>query len=264
MCTSFKTLVNRDLKNVLRNPMLIKLRFIQTAFMAIYTGGLYCKFSGDYIGQISWYSYTGFFFFMSINIMMMALVPVELIFPLEREVFLKEEGAKLYSVTSYFLSRNIIEIPYSIIFPFVTSLIIYWFAGLSSTAIQFFTFYLITFLSGFAGSSLGLMMGSVSKDAKTSSTLTPIVLLPFFLFSGMFKNAGNYPDWIGWVQYISPIKYSFQAYTFNEVLYTSSSNIDLMNFDISLWGSIGVLVALGVGFRVLSLFFLWLLRAKLE
>lgn len=46
--TSFKTLINRDLTNVLRNPMLISLRFVQTVFLAIYVGGLYCRFSGNY------------------------------------------------------------------------------------------------------------------------------------------------------------------------------------------------------------------------
>jgi hypothetical protein len=70
--------------------MLIKLRFFQTVFLAIYTGGLYCQFSGEYVSEINWYKYTGFFFFIAINFMMMSLVPVELIFPLERDVFLKE------------------------------------------------------------------------------------------------------------------------------------------------------------------------------
>jgi ABC-type multidrug transport system permease subunit len=74
----------------------------------------------------------------------------------------------------------------------------YWFIGLSSTASQFFTYYLISYLIGFAGSSMGLMLGSIVSDAKSVSAITPAILLPFFLFSGLFKNSGNYPDWIGW------------------------------------------------------------------
>jgi ATP-binding cassette subfamily G (WHITE) protein 1 len=94
----------------------------------------------------------------------------------------------------------------------ISSLILYWFTGLSNTAAQFFTFYLISYLIGFAGSSMGLMLGSISKDAKSVSTITPAILLPFFLFSGLFKNQGNIPMWFGWIQYISPIKYAFAAY----------------------------------------------------
>jgi ABC-type multidrug transport system permease subunit len=196
--------------------------------------------------------------------MMLSLAPVELVFPTERSVFLKEEGSKLYSVTAYFFSRNIIEVPYSIIFPLLQALIMYWFVGLSSTATQFFTFYLICYLIGFAGMSLGLMLGSMATDAKSVSVLTPVIMLPFFLFSGLFKNTGNLPAWIGWIQYISPIKYTFSAFLQNEVIYASSSNIGQMNFDVGLWASIGLLAALGIAFRLSSLFFLWLLRAKLE
>lgn len=140
----------------------------------------------------------------------------------------------------------------------------YWFVGLSSTAVQFFTFYLLSYLLTFAGMSLGLLLGSVVTDEKSMASVTPMVILPFVLFSGLFKNTGNIPAWIGWIQYISPIKYTFSGYLENEVLYAANSNLAQMNFDVGLWGSVGVLAALGIGYRLLSLFFLWLLRAKLE
>jgi ATP-binding cassette, subfamily G (WHITE), eye pigment precursor transporter len=154
----------------------------------------------------------GFFFFLCINLMMLALVPVEIVFPQERSVFLKEESAKLYTTSAYFMSRNVIEVPYSIIFPLLQTLIMYWFVGLSSTAAQFFTFYLICYLISFSGMSLGLMLGSMVSDAKSVSSITPMLMLPFILFSGLFKNSGNLPAWIGWIQYISPIKYTFSAF----------------------------------------------------
>jgi hypothetical protein len=47
-------------------------------------------------------------------------------------------------------------------------------------------------------------------------------------------------------------------------MYAQTSNIAQMNFDVGLWASIGILAALGIAFRLLSLFFLWLLRTKLE
>lgn len=140
----------------------------------------------------------------------------------------------------------------------------YWFVGLSSTAAQFFTFYLVCYLISFAGMSLGLLLGSMVPDEKSVSALTPMVLLPFFLFSGLFKNTGNLSSWIGWIQYISPIKYAFSGYLQNEVLYVAKSNVAQMNFDVGLWASVGGLAALGIGYRLLSLFFLWLLRARLE
>lgn len=221
-----KALIYRDFLNVVRNPMLIRLRLIQTIFIGIYAGGLYYQFSGEYVGRVNWRALTGFFFFLSISMTMIALAPVELVFPSERTVFLKEEGSKLYNTFSYFLSRNVIEIPYSIIFPLLQTLIMYWFVGLSSTASQFFIFYLIAYLLTINGVSLGLMLGSIITDAKSVSVVTPAILLPFFLFSGFFKNSGNLSSWIGWIQYISPIKYSFAAFVQNEVQFASASNVE--------------------------------------
>jgi len=108
------------------------------------------------------------------------------------------------------------------------------------------------------------MVGTMVTDSKSVSTLTPMILLPFFLFSGFFKNTGNLSAWIGWIQYLSPIKYSFSAFVYNEVLHVGNSNIDQMNFDVGLWASVGVLIGLGVAYRIFSLFFLWLLRTRIE
>jgi len=70
---------------------------------------------------------------------------------------------------------------------------------LASTAEQFFLFYLISFLVSLSGNSLGLLIGSVSTDEKSVAIATPIVIIPFFIFSGFFKNRDNLPNWIGWI-----------------------------------------------------------------
>ena len=169
----------------------------------------------------------------------------------------------MYSTFTYFLSRNIVELPTSIIFPLIMTLIMYWFVGLSSTPEQFFLFYFIAYLITLNGISLGLMLGSMILDEKSVSTVTPIVILPFILFSGFFKNTGSLSSWIGWIQYISPIKYGFAALIQNEVKYADQSLIGELNLDTSLWLSIGLLIVLAVVFRATSLFFLWALRSRL-
>jgi ABC-type multidrug transport system permease subunit len=159
--TSLCVLVKKDFLNVARNPMLLQSKIVSTIFLSIYTAGLYCKFTGDYVDTLNWQSLTGYMFFITISTMMGALAPVELVFPTERPVFLKEEGAKLYSVFSYYMSRNIIELPSSFIFPLLQVLIMYWFAGLSNTAGQFFIHFLVAYLIYVNGISLGLMLGSM-------------------------------------------------------------------------------------------------------
>lgn len=226
---------------------MIKSRLFQTIFLYLYIGGLYTdSLTGNYLENNSWLSYLGVLNFIALNTMMVSLVPLTITFAKEREVFLKEEGSKLYSTTAYFISRNIIEIPYAFIFPIIQSLIVYWFAGLSNTATQFFTFYLALYLQSFVGMSMGLLLGSVIIDQKIIPPLTPSLAIVVSLFSGFFKNLDTLPQWIGWLQYLSPIRYCFEALVRNEVRYASESNLESLNFNLTLWASIGLLFILGV------------------
>ena len=115
----------------------------------------------------------------------------------------------------------------------------------------------------FCGNSLGLWIGSIISDEKTASAVINVLILPLIDFAGFFKNRANLPAWVGWIEYISPFKYSFSAYLQNEVQF-SESRVDELNFDVDIWTSIRILAGMAIGFRLLSLFFLWLLRNKLE
>lgn len=83
MSTSYGQLIKRDVINIVRNPMLVRARVMQTIILGIFIGGLYFKFEkSDYTNSLSWRTLTGFSFFMCINMMMMALAPIGLVFPL--------------------------------------------------------------------------------------------------------------------------------------------------------------------------------------
>ena len=155
------------------------------------------------------------------------------------------------------------ELPYGVIFPLIEILIVYWFAGLSSTATQFFICLLVLYLLSFNGMSFGMFFGSIIEDQRSVSQLIPIISLVISLVSGYYKNLANLPAWMGWVQYLSPLRYSFEAFVRNETQF-STSLIDQLNFNLSIWFAVGLFVALGLLFRMLGLFFLWLLRSRLQ
>ena len=82
--------------------------------------------------------------------------------------------------------------------------------------------YFTNFLVGLCGNSLGLLLGSIVHDAKAVSTSVSFILLPFILFSGLFKNTSNLSQWLGWIQYVSPLKYGFITVVANEMKYKAS------------------------------------------
>ena len=47
-------------------------------------------------------------------------------------------------------------------------------------------------------------------------SLAGIIMMPLILFGGQFANSGDIQAWISWFQYISPVRYGFEAIVRNE------------------------------------------------
>lgn len=83
-------LVQRNILNIVRNPMLLRSKVFQGIFISLFIGGLFFGIGKtDYTNRHLWTSITGFLFFMTISSLMSTLSPVTLTFPVEREVFFK-------------------------------------------------------------------------------------------------------------------------------------------------------------------------------
>lgn len=54
-------------------------------------------------------------------------------------------------------------------------------------------------LLSLAGNSIGLMGGCFFKDVKVAAGVIPMIVMPLMLFSGFFKNLGNFMSWISWL-----------------------------------------------------------------
>lgn len=88
---TLKQLIKRDSINNIRNPMLIKSRLIQVIYLTVYIGGLFFNAGKkDYMDPINWNTISGYLFFISLDILIQAMMPIALVFPSERSVFLKE------------------------------------------------------------------------------------------------------------------------------------------------------------------------------
>jgi len=131
---------------------------------------------------------------------MMTLNPCILTFPSQRAVFLREENAKLYTVGPYFVGKFIIDLIPTIIFPTISSLIGYWMVGLNSEhAGKPLFFIFVSILQSCTALGVGYFGGTVFSDAKVAIAVTPLLIMPFMLFAGFYKNAADYASWIGWV-----------------------------------------------------------------
>jgi len=81
-----------------------------------------------------------------------------------------------------------------------------------------------------------------------------------------------YMDWIGWIQYLSPMKYAFEALVWNEFetrdnefkgkTIQDTNPIETYDLTLGLWKCLVILTAIILFFRFMALMFLYILRGK--
>jgi hypothetical protein len=54
-------------------------------------------------------------------------------------------------------------------------------------------------LLSLCGNSIGLWAGCIFNDPKVATSLMPLFVMPIVLFSGFFKNQGNFMSWVDWI-----------------------------------------------------------------
>lgn len=201
-----------------RNPILSQSRAIQAAILGLFTGIVYSGLPNPEESandQRAVNDFNGALFFMCMINHWNAVLPIVLTIPTERPVFLKEENSKLYGVTSYFLSKLIVETILVIATPIIFSAIAYYMIGLNGNFGHFVFFLFVSVIQSFVGNAQGMFCGSLFKEAEAAINFTPLMLMPFMLFGGFYKNAADMPDWNSWLQWISNYRYTFEAYVRN-------------------------------------------------
>lgn len=142
-----------------------------------------------------------------------SLYALMLTFLQERECFLWEYGDLTYGIVPYFLAKTVVEIPWMFLFPVLFSACIYFVVGYVASFTNFLFFAFVNCLVVIVASSYGMFLGSVfSNPVPISASL----MMPIMLFGGYYVNAGSYWDWIGWLQYLSPVRYAMEAIAANE------------------------------------------------
>ncbi|CDW76556.1 abc transporter family protein [Stylonychia lemnae] len=262
-----KELLKRCSQQAKDDPRHFKVKVGQTIFMCLQSLAIFWDLSGnDFVTQKGM---VGLLFYTCMSQFMMNMMSCLLIFQEERPIFLREQANKIYNVGPYFLAKVSLELPAQIITPMLWTVIIYFGCGFALTAGQFFYFYLILLLLVLCASSFGYFLSSIFNRETTAVEVAPIILMPLQLFSGFYTNAGYYPVWISWFQYISPLRYALEALVNNEFedrKYGSNDihMVQFLGYKLGIAKCLAILAALTVFLRVLSMICLKLLVSRFQ
>ncbi|CAI2360246.1 unnamed protein product [Moneuplotes crassus] len=249
----FKELLKRALKNIVRSPLMTRMRTMQTLVMAILCILIFWDLEEDREGANG---KAGFLFFVGINQTMTGLMGVLLVFILERPVFLREHANNTYGLTSYFTSKSMVEAPFQVMFPILTSIMVYFLVGLTAEFDKFLIFTLVLVVLVFCSTSVGFFIGCLFDNPSVATPASMIIMMPYMMFGGYFVNLKDVYVWLRWIQYLSPLRYSTEALMRNEFEDNEEYSQEFQeiyekyDYNIGLWPCIGILALLSILFRI--------------
>jgi len=95
----------------------------------------------------------------------------------ELPIIVRERLEDAYSLSAYYLSKLVAELPFEQLYPLVFVSISYWMVGLRPAFINFFVFVCIVAASNFAAGGLGMAVSVGVGDVRAASVLVNIVIL---------------------------------------------------------------------------------------
>ena len=188
-------------------------------------------------------------------------------FQLERPVFLREQANQLYGVCPYWLAKNVIELPVTIVAPMLQLLIVYFAVGFKHSATDFLKIYLVIWILAQNAIGMGLVVSSLANNITTATSAAPLMTMPNVLFGGMLANSGSLPSYISWCQYLTPVRYANEAFStvaLKGVNYLTDYYLDLLGFDLGYSKCVFILIGFMIFWRLLSVIFLRLMISKFQ
>lgn len=212
---AFKLLFFRDLKNVVRNTMLVKTKLFQTIFLSAFIAAAFWNTKYSPVPAL-YQNLSGVLFFLVTNAFFSSFQNILPVFSAEKPSFAREHAQGYYGTGSYFLAKICVELPLTFMFPILTAVITYWSVGLRSGLNHFLLFTLILQLTALTGFSFGLFSAAIFSDVHVALALSILILLPTMIFAGLVLNVETVPAFLRWIQWVSPMRYAYTSLMTNQ------------------------------------------------
>ncbi|KAG2898481.1 hypothetical protein PC129_g20283 [Phytophthora cactorum] len=265
-------LAHRNVVRFVRDRLGFRAAIFQTLFISLIVGLIYLQLELDQKGI---QNFTGGFFFLIVNQTFGSANPVFVSVPMELPIIIREYRAGLYHLFSWYLSKNVSEIPMQILLPIVFFVPAYFLIGIGHGFDVYIYQQIIMILVNSCAVGLGYMVSCLVRRIDIAPIIGMIIILPFLLFGGLLINSDDCPKYFVWIQYVSPIKYGFEAImkifweqvpkiACDEAIEncTAHTGADVLkNYSLQSRTALGdgfILLAINVGFRTIGFVGLWL------
>ncbi|KAK4875876.1 hypothetical protein RN001_012298 [Aquatica leii] len=212
-CAQFRAVLWRSWLSVIKEPLLIRVRLLQTFIMASIIALIYF---GQSLTQEGVMNINGVIFLFLTNMTFQNLFSVVHVFCGELPVFLREHRNGMYRTDIYFISKMAADLPLFIAIPIITISICYYTIGLNPEMPKFFIAAGIMILVTNTATSFGYLVSCLSSSVDMALSLAAPLMIPFFLFGGFLINLNSIPIYFKWLSFLSWFRYGYEAFMVNQ------------------------------------------------
>lgn len=212
-CAQFRAVLWRSWLSVMKEPMLIKVRLLQTIMVAFLIGLIYF---GQELTEDGVMNINGALFIFLTNMTFQNVFAVITVFCSELPIFMREHRSGMYRVDVYFLCKTLAETPFFILIPTLFTSVSYYMVGFNAEQPRFFITVAIVILVTNVATSFGYLISCASTSVSMALSIGPPVIIPFLLFGGFFLNSGSVPVYFEWLSYLSWFRYGNEALLINQ------------------------------------------------
>ncbi|PNH03162.1 ATP-binding cassette sub-family G member 1 [Tetrabaena socialis] len=248
-------LSGRYWRSWIRNPIMMASELVQYVFTALFIGLMYCRFN-DVLGEGDFNRASCIWFSFAVLCFTPSYTAVTN-WSSERLLLKRELGQKLYGMTTFYLARYSVVIPFQIAQSLLFVSVVYFFVGFQASAGGFFTFFIVFAMFQIVSEGVGACCAVATRTATSAVILLTFVLLLLLAFSGFLTT--KVPVYFVWVQKCSYLTYAFSALLERELSHITLRDPDSgelipgMRTGLSYSQNIGVLAAQLAGMEALKL-----------
>jgi ABC-type multidrug transport system ATPase subunit/ABC-type multidrug transport system permease subunit len=147
---------------------------------------------------------------------MMSMPQVAMVFETKR-VFFKQRDNNFYPAWSYSSGMTITQIPQSFMESVLFAVVVYWIAGLTSSASNFFIYWFVCFSSSNCFAALFRCFAYGAPSMVVANSTGSFVLLILMITNGFSIVYTSIPDYVVWIYWMNPLSWSLRSLAINEL-----------------------------------------------
>ncbi|KAK4234448.1 ABC-2 type transporter-domain-containing protein [Achaetomium macrosporum] len=134
----------------------------------------------------------------------------------QRPIIEKQARYTLYHPAADAVASYLSELPNKLATSVVTNIPLYFMTNLRRAADGFFVFWFVTFVCTLTMSMFFRMLGSLSRTLEETMAPVSTLVMLFVMYAGYVIPPGYMVPWLGWVRWINPVYYAYEALMVNE------------------------------------------------